>query len=92
VQTHEDHKSQQYKKRLWHWDSVHQNALDNVKEATIACNVTLAYPDYAQGFEINMDSSKLQLGAMITQNNRPLVYFNRKLSQMQQKYTVAKQD
>ena len=36
--------------------------------------VVLAYPDYSQGFEIYTDSSKFQLGAVITQNNRPLVY------------------
>jgi len=67
------------KKRPWHWDAVHQNAFDNVK-ATIARDVTLAYPDYSQGFEIYTDSSKFQLGAMITQNNRQLVFFSRKLS------------
>eukprot|EP00804_Cyclotella_cryptica_P011728 CCRYP_011323-RA/>CCRYP_011323-RA protein AED:0.48 eAED:0.49 QI:0/0/0/1/0/0/2/0/77 len=32
--------------------------------------MTLAYPDYSQGFEIYTDSSKFQLGAVITQNNR----------------------
>ena len=37
------------KKQLWHWDPVHQQAFDTVK-ATIACDVTLAYPDYSQGF------------------------------------------
>jgi len=35
----------------WHWDTIHQQAFDNVK-ATIAKDVTLAYPDYAQGFEV----------------------------------------
>ncbi len=38
------------------------------------------------------DSSKLQLGAAITQNNRPLAFFSRKLSPMQQKYSVTKQE
>ena len=57
----------------WHWDKVHQQAFDNVK-ATIARDVTLAYPDYNQGFEIYTDSSRLQLGAVITQNNRPLAF------------------
>eukprot|EP00804_Cyclotella_cryptica_P030446 CCRYP_008517-RA/>CCRYP_008517-RA protein AED:0.40 eAED:0.43 QI:0/0/0/1/0/0/3/0/175 len=69
---------------LWHWDHIHQQAFDTVK-ATIAHDVTLAYPDYLQGFEIYTDSSKFQLGAVITQNNRPLVFFSRKLSPTQQK-------
>eukprot|EP00804_Cyclotella_cryptica_P004324 CCRYP_013504-RA/>CCRYP_013504-RA protein AED:0.46 eAED:0.47 QI:0/0/0/1/0/0/3/0/132 len=61
-------------------DSIHQQAFDTVK-ATIACDVTLAYPDYSQGFEIYTDSSKFQLGR-----------WRRKLSQAQQKYSVTKQE
>eukprot|EP00804_Cyclotella_cryptica_P013535 CCRYP_017229-RA/>CCRYP_017229-RA protein AED:0.35 eAED:0.35 QI:0/0/0/1/0/0/2/0/266 len=79
------------KKRLWHWDDVHQQAFDTVK-ATIAGDVTLAYPDYSQGFEIYTDSSKFQLGAVITQTNRLLAFFSRKLSLMQQKYSVMEQE
>ncbi len=30
----------------------------------------------------------MQLGAVITQDNRPIVFFSRKLSKMQQKYSV----
>ena len=52
----------------------------------------MAYPDYSQGFEIYTDSSKLQLGAVITQHNRPLAFFSRKLSPTQQKYSVAEQE
>ncbi len=61
------------KKVPWHWDKVHQQAFDNVM-ATIARDVTLAYPDYTQGFKIYTDSSRLQLGAVITQNNRSLAF------------------
>jgi len=52
----------------------------------------LAYPGYSQGFEISTDSSKFQLGAAITQNNRSLAFFGRKLSRMQQKYSVTEQE
>jgi hypothetical protein len=78
------------KKKPWHWDNVHQQAFDTVN-ATIACDVTLAYPDYSQVFEIFTDSSNFQLGSVITQNNRPLAFFSRKLSTMQQKYSVTEQ-
>ncbi len=79
------------KKKPWHWDNIHQQAFDTVK-ATIARDVTLAYPDYSQGFEIYINSSKLQLGTVMTQNNRPLAFFSRKLSQTLQKYSVAEQE
>ena len=84
-------KANKTKKVPWHWDTIHQQAFDNVK-ATIAKDVTLAYPDYTQGFEVYTDSSKLQLGAVITQANRPLAFFSRKLSPAQQKYSVTEQE
>ncbi len=31
----------------------------------------------------------MQLGAVITQDNRPIVFFSRKLSKMQTKYSVT---
>lgn len=58
---------------------IHQQAFGNVK-ADIAKDITFAYPDYIQGFEIYVDSSKLQLVALITQNNRPIAFFGQKLS------------
>eukprot|EP00804_Cyclotella_cryptica_P021708 CCRYP_012871-RA/>CCRYP_012871-RA protein AED:0.34 eAED:0.56 QI:0/0/0/1/0/0/2/0/231 len=67
----------------------HQKAFDDVK-ATIAKDVSLAYPDYTKGFEIYTDGSKRQLGAVITQNNRTIAFFSRKLSVCQQKYSVTK--
>eukprot|EP00804_Cyclotella_cryptica_P010143 CCRYP_018482-RA/>CCRYP_018482-RA protein AED:0.46 eAED:0.67 QI:0/0/0/1/0/0/2/0/123 len=68
----------------WHWDDIHQQAFDTVK-ATIARDVTLAYPDYSQGFEIYTDSSKFQLGCDYSKQ-QALAFFSRKLSQAQQKY------
>ena len=76
-------KANKIKKLLWHWDKIHQHAFDNVN-ATITKDVTLAYPDYTHGFEVYTDSSKLQLGAVITQANWPLVFFSQKLCPAQQ--------
>ena len=83
-------KANKAKKKPWHWDPVHQQAFDTVK--AIANDVTLDYPDYLQGFERYTDSSKLQLGAIITQQNGSLALFSRKLSPAQQKYRVTEQE
>jgi hypothetical protein len=77
------------KKVPWHWDEVHQRAFNHVK-ATIARVVVLAYPDYSKVFEIYNDASSKQLGAVITQEYRPIAFFNWKLSTMQLKYSVTK--
>ena len=76
------------KKAPWHWDKVHQEAFDLVK-TTIAKEVVLAYPDFPKVFEICTDASSKQLGSVITQDNWPIASFSKKLSKMQQKYSVT---
>jgi hypothetical protein len=73
------------KKKPWWWDPIHQQAFDNVK-AAIAKETVLAYLDFLKPFEVY---SSTQLGAVITQDNRPMVFFSRKLSKTQQKYSVT---
>ncbi len=49
----------------------------------------MAYPDYSEVFEIYTDASSKQLGAVITQKNRPNAFFSWKLSVAQRKYSVT---
>ncbi len=74
---------------LGFWDSIYQIAFVNVK-SNIAREVVLAYPDFTKPFEIYTDASTKQLGTVITQENRPIAFFSRKLSGAQSKYTVTK--
>ena len=75
------------KKKPWRWDPTHQEAFDNVK-AIIAKAVVLAYPDFSKPSEIYTDTSTMQQGAVITQDNRPIAFFSRKPSKTQSKYSV----
>jgi hypothetical protein len=68
------------KKSPWRWDPIHQKAFDDIK-ATITKEVVLAYPDFSKPFEIYTDASTKQLGAVLTQDNRPIAFFSRKLSE-----------
>jgi hypothetical protein len=77
------------KKVPWHWDAVHQRVFDHVK-AKIAKDVVLAYPDYSKVFKIYTDASSKQLVAVIPQDNMPIEFFSRKLSDTQHKYSVTK--
>jgi hypothetical protein len=81
-------KAQGTKKLPWHWDEVHQRAFNHVK-ATIAKDVVFTYLDYSKVFEIYTDAFSNQLGAVITQDNRPIAFSSRKLSNMQRKYSVT---
>ncbi len=54
-------KKNKTKKKTWQWESIHQQAFDNVK-TTIAKEVVLAYPNFTKPFEIYTDASTMQLG------------------------------
>ena len=83
-----NHTKNKTNKKPWRWDPIHQHEFDNVK-ATIAKDVVLAYPDFSKSFEIYTDASTMRLGAVITQDNKPIAFFSRKLSKMQTKYSVT---
>ena len=77
------------KKSPWHWDFIHQTAFESIK-TMIARDVVLAYPDFSNKFVIYTNTSKRQLGAVITQDNRPIAFFSRKLNSAQSKYSITK--
>ena len=66
------------KKAPWHWEEINQKSYYQVK-AKICQDVVLAYPDFSKPFKIYTDALATQLGAVITQDNRPLAFFSRKL-------------
>jgi hypothetical protein len=70
------------KKKPWRWDPIHQEAFDKVK-AAIAKETVLTYLDFSKPFELYMDAFSMQLGAVITQDNKPIALFSRKLSKTQ---------
>ncbi len=49
----------------------------------------MAYPDFTKPFEIYTDASIMHLGSVITQGNRPIMFFSRKLSVTLTKYSVT---
>ena len=69
-------------KMPWQWDEVHQKAFDDNNEV-IACDIIFAYPGFHKTFKIYTDTSSRQLDAVITQDNRPVALFSRKLSDTQ---------
>ncbi len=50
----------------------------------------LAYPDFLKPFEIYTNASTKQVGAVITQENRPIAFSVRNSLARNQKYTITK--
>jgi hypothetical protein len=68
-------KAKRTKKVPWYWDKVHQQAFDHIK-ASITKEEVLAYQDYSKVFEIYIDASSKQLGAVITQDDRSIGFLS----------------
>ena len=79
------------KKVKWRWGNVEQRAFDNIKRV-MARETLLHYPDFNKPFEIHTDASKYQLGAVITQNNKPVAFYSRKLRDGQHNYTTTERE
>jgi transposase InsO family protein len=73
------------------WTNTEQKAFDTMKRI-MARETLLAYPDFNAEFHIYTDASKVQLGAVIVQNNRPIAFFSRKLTPAQTRYTVTERE
>ena len=70
------------------WKEEHQRCFDAIKRV-IGRKVLLGYPDFNAPFEIHTDASKLQIGAVIYQNVKPIAFYSRKMNSAQQSYTTT---
>jgi len=63
--------------------------LETAFKATIdmVCTETLLnYPDWSKPFNIHTDASNYQLGAVISQEGKPIAFYSRKLNKAQKNY------
>jgi hypothetical protein len=81
-------KNSKKNKRKFIWEAKHQQPFDEAKKL-VCRDVMLAYLDFTKEFLIYTDASRRHLGSVIVQNNRPLAFFSRKLTNAQMNYTVT---
>ena len=56
----------------------------------MVCQETLlTYPDWTRPFDIHTDASDYQLGAVISQQGKPIAFFSRKLNNAQKNCTTT---
>ena len=59
----------------------------------MVCQETLLnYPDWSKPFDIHTDASDYQLGAVISQDKKPIAFFSRKLNSAQRNYTTTEKE
>ncbi len=79
------------KKAKFEWTEAQQTAFEKVKQL-LSREVLLNYPDFSKQFDIYTDASDYQLGAVITQNEKPIAFYSRKLTAVQQRYTTTERE
>jgi hypothetical protein len=63
---------------VWKWGEVEAKAFRDMKKV-ICREVMLAFPDF-KPFVIHTDASHTQLGAVISQDDKPIAFYSRKLN------------
>jgi hypothetical protein len=58
----------------------------------IAKETLLAYPNFNKPFTIHTDASHYQLGAVISQDGKPIAFYSRKLNPAQTRYTTTERE
>ena len=79
------------KETKWVWGDKEKKAFHLVKKI-MARETMLAYPNFNEPFEIHTDASHYQLGAVISQNGKPIAFYSRKLNDAQTRYTTTERE
>ena len=75
----------------WEWKQEQQTAFELTKKI-VSREVLLAYPNFEKPFEIHTDASHTQLGAVISQEGKPIAFYSRKLNDAQTRYTTTERE
>ena len=79
------------KQATWKWTEEHQKVFVHMKKS-ISRETLLVYPNFSKSFVIHTDAFKVQLGAVINQDNKPIAFYSRKLNPAQVCYTTIERE
>ena len=70
---------------------VEKYAFDEIKRI-VAWDNLLTYPDFNETFKIHTNASGFQLEAVISQKVKPIAFYSRKPTDVQQRYKVTERE
>ena len=75
----------------WHWEFPQEEAMNKIK-ALITSDPILAYYDPNQPLKIQCDASSKGIGSVLLQNDRPVAYASRALTDTETRYATIEKE
>lgn len=63
-----------------------------IKNALTSEDLVLAYPDFSKDFELVTDASNFAIGAVLSQNDRPISFISRTLNKTEEHYAANEKE
>ena len=75
------------RKKSFHWMEEAEKSFNLLKKKIIEKPI-LVFPDFNKTFHVKCDASGYAIGVFLSQDNRPIAYFNEKLNEEKIKYSI----
>lgn len=67
-------------------------AFNKVKHSLVSSDLLLAYPDFNREFQLTTDASDYAIGAVLEQNDRPIIFISRTLNKTEESYATNEKE
>lgn len=72
--------------------NTEKEAIDSLKNAIISPEIILSYPNFEKDFHLTTDASNRAIGAVLSQEGRPVTFISRALSEEEENYATNERE